>query len=197
MEQSWYRVGGTKERGPSHGPFLFPRFSPSLRSRPLSLSSSVRLSALCSLAHSLAHSLARSRTTRGVNRIRNKTNPISRNARGPTRGSDLHAQTGSRSFHFSLRVLFLLSPSRRPGRLSLNVSRCFSLRLSRNLSFPEIFTVPLVRSGETRVKGTRKAGMTKPASCCEKGASTIVVDVRSAGRGQLERSGKERGKEKG
>lgn len=190
-----------KEESFHAGPFPFPA--------TLSLSSFLSspfkcpgFSSACSLARSLAYSLARSfvrSCIRGANRIRNKTNPISRNARDQredptyTLKLDLGLSTSRYVFSFSLppRIARALALS---SRLSLNVPRCFSLRLWCNLSFPRDIRRP-TRSGETRVKGTRKAGMTKPALCCEKGASTIADH--SAGRGQLERSGKERGKEKG
>lgn len=121
------------------GPFLFPRTLPLfLLSR-----SRVRLSAR---TRSLARSLA---CTQGANRIRNKTNPMAGNARDQredptyTLKLDLGLSTS--------RSLSPCSPHRAPSLslsstwLSLKVSRCFSLRLSRNLSFAEIFAVPLAR----------------------------------------------------
>lgn len=89
----------------TRGPFLFPRLS-----LPPSLPPFLPFP-----CPAFSCELAR-RVRRGANRIRNKTNPISKCA-GPARGSNIQRSNWiSRSFHFSLRVLFLLPPPARARR---------------------------------------------------------------------------------
>lgn len=114
----------------TRSPFLFPRFS--LSSFPPSLSVSG-----CELARR-AHG---QQTGFAIKRI------LSRNVRDQRKDLTYNAQTGFRSFHFSLRVLFLLPP---PARslvipvISSNVPRCSFLRFSHNL-FRERYALPLAR----------------------------------------------------
>lgn len=137
MEARCWRNERKKDFSPhassTRSPFL-SRDSLSLPSRPPF--SCPAFSSTCLLARlSVVH-------TRGTNRIRNKTNPISKCA-GPTRGSNQHGQTGSRSFYFSAPCS--LSPGSPPlSSLRVVVIPAISQRsalllpspFARDLSFP-------------------------------------------------------------
>lgn len=150
-------------------PFPFPAifslssFSPSLR---------VRLfSPACSLARSLAHPLV------GANRIRNKTNLEIRGTNA--RGSNLHAQTGSRSFYFSRSVFsffsFLLCRASSSSRFlaispTFLAASLFASPRAHSLSLSSRDSLSLVGSSE-RNRG-KKEWLNLCVARCEKGAST-------------------------
>lgn len=188
-------VGGTKERkihphASSMGPFPFPVTLPLFL---LALLPSCPAFQPCSFARLLARSLflavflslslARIRgvqTGFAIKRIPSRNARDQREDLTNTFKLDLGLSTSRSVFSFSFLFLPLTpcSPRRRASSLSLSFSlyvpRYFSLRLSRAASLSRVIRCPSRLFA--RVKGTWKEGMTKPASRCEKGASTIVVD---------------------
>lgn len=141
-----HSVGGTKERRiPPHAGYTtlsFSRGSPSLPPLFLPTHPFPCPAFSCELAR---------RVRRGANRIRNKTNPISKCA-GLARGSNIQRSNWISGLSTSRSVfLFLLPPPARVHRRRrrhpsylLSCLSCSSLRLSYNL-FRERFALPLAR----------------------------------------------------